>query len=190
MRVVRVDNGRVGEHERGSGVSDRLSTSNSHRGARTDRELGGAELPESVGGVDSSPLHRAVELGAVDCAEGVCAGSGLAEISGENGQGERRHDVVEEGLLLRGLDGVELAEREADEPVGVGVLNEGRGDGCCELNGLLGNCRAANVDNVGADVASSSGSVSVGDGEGGTLHQSEGSGLGGVEVGVAGLGGC
>lgn len=173
LRVVCIDNSRVSEHESGSGVSDGLATSNCHRGARADGELGGAELPEAVGGVDRRPLHGAVELGAVDGAEGVRSSSGLAQISGEHGQGQRRHDVVEESLLLRGLDSIELAKGEADETVRVGVLHEGRGDSRGELNSLLGDGCATDVDNVGADVACSSGSVSVGDGERGALHQGE-----------------
>ncbi len=41
LAVVSVDNGGVGQHESGSGVSDSLATSNGHGSSRADLELGG-----------------------------------------------------------------------------------------------------------------------------------------------------
>jgi len=126
LAVVSVDDGGVGKHEGSSGISDGLASSDVHRSPGPDLELGGRELPEAVGGVDGRPSEGAAELGGVDGAEGVGAYGGLAEIGGEDGHGEGGLGVVEEGLLLRGLDGVELRVGEANKSIGLRVLDEGR----------------------------------------------------------------
>lgn len=108
-----------------------------HRGAGADLELVGGELPETLGGVDVGPGEGAVELGRVDVAELVGADGVLAEIGCEDRHGEAGHGVVEEGLLLSGLDGVEFGVSETDESVGVGVCHEGLRDCGCHLDGLV-----------------------------------------------------
>ena len=113
-------------------------------------------MPEAISGVDSGPGEGAVELGRVDGTEGICAHGVLAKIGGEDGHGEGGFGVVEKGLLRSWLDGVEFGEGEADEPVGLGVLDEGSGDGGGELNGLAGHSCSSNVDGVCTDVASCS----------------------------------
>lgn len=141
-------------------------------------------------GVDSCPGERTVEFCRVNVAEFVGAHGVLAEISGENRHREGSHRVVEEGLLLLGLDCVEFGECETDEAVGLCVLDEGGGDCGGELDSLAGDCRAADVDGVCSDVTSGSGSVTVGDRKGRSCHHLESRGFLGVEVRVAGLGGC
>lgn len=173
LAVVGIDNSGVGQHEGGSGVSDGLATRNCHSRSRTDLELGGGELPEAVGGVDRSPGEGAVELSGVDVSELVGADGGLSKIGGEDWHGEAGLCVVEEGLLLDWFDGVELGESETDESVGLGILDEGRGDGGCELNGLTGHSCSTNVNSVSANIASCSRSITVRDGERGTLNELE-----------------
>lgn len=188
MAVVGIDDSSVGQHERGSGISDSLATSNGHGSTSTDLELVGGELPETVGSVDSGPGQGSVELGRVDVAELVGADGSLTKIGGEDGLCERGQGVVEEGLLLGGLDSVELREGEADESVGVLVLHEGSRDSGGKLDGLAGDSCASNVHCVSSHVTSSSGSVTVRDGPGCSGHQLEAGGLLRVEVRVAGLG--
>ena len=147
-------------------------------------------MPEAVGGVDSGPFHSAVEFRGVDGAEFVGTDGVVAEVGGEDGHGEGGDRVVEEGLLLRGLHGVEFGEGETDEAVGLCVLDEGGGYGSRELDGLGGDGCAADVHGVGSDISCSAGAVAVGDGERGTLDEFEGCGFLGVEVRVAGLRCC
>lgn len=136
--VVGADNLGVHQHKGGSGVSNGLSTWSSHH-LSTDRHgTSGAELPETVGGVDCSPLHGTVELGGVNVTELVSTGCSWAEIGGEDRGLEVRGCVVEEGLLLLRLHGVELGEGESDKSVGLSVLCERLGNGGGELDGLVG----------------------------------------------------
>lgn len=121
LTVVGVDDSSTGEHESGSGISDGLGTWNGHWSSGTNLERLGRELPETVGGVDGSPLHGTVELGGVNGSELVSSDCVLSEIGSEDWLGELGHGVVEEGLLLSWLDGVELGESKTDEAVGLGV---------------------------------------------------------------------
>ena len=177
LTVVCIDNCRVGDHEGGSGISDGLATSKSHCSAGADSELLGRKLPESRRGVDSSPTERAVEFRRVDISKLVGSDGGVAEVGSEDGHGEGGHGVVEESLLRGGLDGVEFGECETDQSVGLGVLDERGGDLGGELNGLAGDCCAADVDGVSSDVSNCSGSITVGDGEGRALLEFESGGL-------------
>lgn len=78
-------------------------------------------MPETVGGIDSGPREGTVEFGGVDVAEFVGADGGVAEIGREDGHRECGHGVVEEGLLLGWLNGVELGIGETDESVGLSI---------------------------------------------------------------------
>lgn len=188
LAVVALDDGGVGDDEGGAGVGDGLAGGVARlRLAGADGELGGRELPEALGGVDGDPGHGAVELGGVDVAELVRARGGLAQVGGEHGLRERGHDVVEEGLLLLGLDRVELAEGETDQTVVVAVLDEGLRHRGGHLDGLRGRGGTADVDRVGAHVAGRAGAVTVRDGPGGALDHLERRGLRRVVQGVAGL---
>lgn len=184
--VVSVDGSRVGEDEGGTGVGNGLSTSGTLLGgAAVNGKAFAGELPESLGVVDGDPGHGAGELGGVDAAELVGAGGVGTKVSSEERLGERGHDVVEEGLLLLGLDGVELGKGKTEETVVVGVLDERLGDGGGELDGLGSDSGATNVDRVGTDVSGGSGAITVADLEGSTLHQSERLRLGGIENSVS-----
>jgi len=60
----------------------------------------------------------------------------MFEVRGEDGAAQVGRDVGEEGLLLLGPDSVEFAEGEADEAVGGGIGDEGRGNGGGQPDGL------------------------------------------------------
>lgn len=189
LRVVTLDDSGVGDDQGGAGVSDGLEAGLTH-GWRTgtDCEHLRRELPEALGSVDWNPGHGAVELSSVDATELVGTDSGLAQISGEDGLGERGHDIVEEGLLLLGLDGVQLAEGKTDETVVVGILSEGLGDSSGHLNGLVGHSGTTNVDGISSNVACSSRAITVADRERSTLDHLQRCGLGRVVQRVTGGG--
>ena len=185
------DNGRVDDQERGACVCDRDPGPALHglRLGIPDRDGLRGELPEAVLRVDRNGGETALELGGVDGAELVAAGGAVFEVCGKDRLAEQGADIVEEGLLRGGADGVELAEGEADEAVGRAVGDEGGGDLGREADGLGGDGGAADVDGVGADGAKGEGAVAVGDVEGGAGGGLEGGGFGWVEGRVAGLGG-
>lgn len=124
LGVVCVDDSGVDEHKGRSGVGNRLATKGGHWCIASNGKGVGAELPETLRGVYSRPSQGAVELGGVDGAKLVLARSGMLQIGREDGLGKRGDGVVEEGLLLRGLHGVELAEGEAHEAIALGILDE------------------------------------------------------------------
>lgn len=189
LRVVALDNSGVGDDQSRAGVSNGLEAGLTHRwctGAN-GKHLGW-ELPEALGGVDWDPGHGAVELAGVNPAELVSAWRSLAKVRGEDWLRERGHDVVEEGLLLLWLDGVKLAEGQADKTVVVGVLGEGLGDGGGHLDSLVGHGGATDVDGISSNVACRSRTVTIADGEGSTLHHLQRLGLCRVVQGVTGGG--
>jgi len=151
--VVCVDDRSRGEHERSSSISDGLATGRIHSGTGTDSKFGSGELPEATGGVDSCPLHGAVKLGSIDVAKLVGAGGVGAEIGGEDRGFELGDGVVEESFLLGWGDSVEFGERESKESVGLGVCDEGLGDGSWELDGLAGDLHSTNADDVSPDIS-------------------------------------
>jgi len=154
LAVVAIDDALVREHERGARVGDGLAAGHAGaRGAAADREGLRRELPEAAGGVDGGPGERARELGRVDGAELVGAGGVVAEVGREDGLGQRREGVVEEGLLLHRLDRVELAEGEPNEARRLSVGDEARGHVRGELDGLPCHGGPADVHRVSADVA-------------------------------------
>ncbi len=91
----------------------------------------------------------------------------VPQVSREQGRAQRALDVVEEGLLLLRGDGVDAAEGQADEAVVVGVLGELGGDLGGGLDGLALELDAADVDDVGVDVARGAAAVAVLDAPGG-----------------------
>lgn len=151
----------------------------------TDHEGVGLDLPESLGGIDGCPVELAAgEGGLVDGTELVLAGGVVLQVGGEERLVEHRHDVGEEGLLLLGLDGVELAESETDETVVHGVLSEGLRDGSGLLDGLVGNGGTTDVHGISSDDACSTRAIAVGDLPGSTCHRLERGGFLGDELGM------
>jgi hypothetical protein len=124
------DDGGVDDQERGSRVGDRGPRAAGHGlGLRVaDGNLRGREFPEATLQVDGHGGQAAGELGRVDNAELVAAGRAVFEVRGEDGAAQVGRDVGEEGFLLLGPDGVEFAKGEADEAVGGGIGDEGRGN--------------------------------------------------------------
>lgn len=160
----------------GSGVVDHLAV---------NHERLGRELPESLAGIHSSVSQLALELGVIDGAEFVGAGGVVGQVGSEDGLVEVGHDVIEEGLLLLWLDGVDLAKGKTHESISVGVLDERLGNSGGHLNGLLGDSSATNVNGVKANVAGGTATIAVGDEETGTIHGLEGSAFGGIESSMA-----
>ena len=114
-------------------------------------------------------------------AELVGADGVVFEVCGKERGGEVGADVVEEGFLGARLDGVDAAEGEADEPVRLGVGDEGGGDVRRELDRLGGYGRAADGDGVGADDAGGAAAVAVGDAPGAVFEGGVGRGVVGGE---------
>jgi hypothetical protein len=160
LRVVCLGDLLVDEHKRSARVGNGVGGSEVLKDLVADGKFRRRELPESSLGFDGDPDHLALEFGSVDFAELVDAGAVGIEVGGEDGQVEAAHDVVEEGfggrLLGAIVDGVEVGEGEADEAVGVGVLDEGLGDGVGKLDGLVVDGYAADGYFVGTDNTCSS----------------------------------
>ena len=81
----------------------------------------------------------------------------------ENGQSKRAVHGVEPGLGLGRGHGVDAAEGEAEQTVGVLVGCEGAGHRCGGFNSLGGGSHTANDNFVGVDGSSGAGTVAVGD---------------------------
>lgn len=136
------------------------------------------ELPETLGGVDVSVGDLAGVLALVDEAEVVATGGMILQGDGEEGLVELGLDGVEEGGLRLRLDGVDLAECQAQQAVVVLVLRELLADLAGGLDGLAVGVDAANSHGVLVDVAAGGAAVAVGDVPAGALD------LGGVAGGL------
>lgn len=109
----------------------------------------------------------------------------VLKISREDWGVQARLGVVEEGLLLGGRDGVQAAERQAEQAIGLRLRGEGAGDGGGDLDGLAGHGQTTNGNLVGVDLSAGGGTVTVGDAPGGTAQELGGAALGGVVDGLA-----
>lgn len=85
------------------------------------------------------------------------------EINGEDGGVEAALDVVEPRLLLRGGDGVQAAERKAEQTVKVTLLGEGGGHDLGGLDSLVSNRQAADLNDISVDDAAGRAAITVGD---------------------------
>ncbi len=85
----------------------------------------------------------------------------MLQVGSKHRLSKRAQGVVEKGLLLRGRDCVDAAERQAEQAVIVGVRSELARHllGC--LDGLGTNCEAANSDDVGVNIAAGRATVAV-----------------------------
>lgn len=111
----------------------------------------------------------------------------MLEGDSEDRGGEAALDVVVEGLLLGGRDGVDGRKGQTEETVVAGVLGELAADGCSDFNGLGAGGDAADDNGVLVDVAAGRAAVSVGDFPGGARDLGAGAGVVGV-VGANALG--
>jgi hypothetical protein len=184
LGVVGLDSGVGDEEKGGAGVSDGGADAAGGGGGGADAVAAGGELPEALAAADGDVGDGAGVLGGVDEAEVVAAGCALLEVDGEELLLERGLDGVEEGVLPCRADGVDGAEREAEEAVVVGVLGELSRDlsGC--LDCLRGGSDGADDDLVGVDVAAGARAVLVADVPGCSSDLL--AGCGGVVLGVAG----
>lgn len=137
-------------------------------------------------------VSEGVEGGALVRVVGVLDG---AEVGGEElrGLGDvvLGDHVLDWGLDAGGGDGVDGTEGEAEEPV-ARVLLELSGEGFGQLDGLVFDDDAADVDDVCSNGARGRGTISVGDLPGRARGVFERAGLCGVEDGMFGAfgGGC
>lgn len=193
----------VDEGEGRAGVGDGLVAGAGDRLAG-DGGGGAVEHPEALGAVHGRVVRGlAAQGGLVDVAEGV-EGRALvrvvgvldgAEVGGEElrGLGDvvLGDHVLDRGLDAAGLDGVDGAEGEAEKPVALVLLELG-GELFGQLDGLVLDDDAADVDDVCSDGAGGGGTVSVGDLPGRARGVFERAGLFGVEDGMLGAcpGGC
>jgi hypothetical protein len=162
-RVVVVDDVVGEEEEGGAGIGDGGADGAAAGGGGADAVAAGVELPEAVGAVDGGVGDGSGVFGAVDEAKVVGAGGALPQVGGEELLLEGALDGVEEGGLLVGRDGVDAAERQAEQTVVVDVLGELSRDGGCGFNCLRGRGDRANDDLVGVDIAAGAGAVAVAD---------------------------
>lgn len=130
--IVALDSEIVEQQESSSGVGDcRVSLGVALDLAAADREAVGGKLPEALGFIDWCELDSAGELRAIDRAKLVGAYGGVFEVGSEDWLLEGGHHVVEEGWLWLSLsihgDGVDVGEPEAEESVGIGVLDKAIG---------------------------------------------------------------
>lgn len=86
----------------------------------------------------------------------------MLEISSEQRRIQRRLGIVEEGLLLCWLDGVDSAESETQEAI-QRVGSERGGNLLSGLDSLLRDCQTANSNLVGVNIAAGAAAVTVGD---------------------------
>ncbi len=119
----------VEEQERSSSVGDCGVSLRVGLGlAIPNRKAVGCELPEPLGFVDGCELHGAGELRTVDFAELVRTHGRVFEVCSEDWLLECGHHVFEESWLRLSLsvhcDGVDVGESEAEESVGIGVLDK------------------------------------------------------------------
>ena len=183
LGVVGLDSGVGDEEEGGAGVSDGGADA-AGGGGGANAVAAGGKLPEALAAADGDVGDGAGVLGGVDEAEVVAAGFALLEVDGEELLLERGLHGVEEGVLPRRADGVDGAEREAEEAVVVGVLGELGRDLSGGLNCLRGGSDGADDDLVGVDVAAGTRAVLVADVPGCSSDLL--AGCGGVVLGVAG----
>lgn len=132
----------------------------------------GVDLPVSARIVDRDLDQVTRELGGVDATKLVAANAALRFALEEHGHHwlvEVRQEVLEEGLLRDGLDGVERAECQTDQAIGEDILRQETGHVGSQTNGLAIDCGAAKVDSLESDNALGGRAVAVGDAEGAAL---------------------
>ena len=154
------------------------------RGVVSDGEEFGFELPEARVGVAIGEVEISFILIGVDVSEFVCPSGVVPEVCGKEGHFQGREDTIEERLLFFGFDGVDFGGTEAEQTVGLGVLEEGTGDLGGELDGLLFDDGAADVDFIETCDSGSVGFVTIFDLEGCTGDFFKGLGFRGIVSGV------
>lgn len=135
LGVVGLGDGGGEVDERSSGIADSINAGLGLR-AVANGVAGGGELPEALCCIDVHVGDVAGVLGLVDETKVVGTGGVILERDSEEWGSEVGLDGVKEGLLLGWLDGVECAEGQAEQTVGVGVTLELRRDRGGGLNGL------------------------------------------------------
>lgn len=191
LAVVVGNDAVVEEDEGGTGVGNSREGAATRAGAANGVSVG-SELPESLAVVDAGVSEAAGVLGVIDESKVVGTRSLVLEGNSEDGGVEAALDVVVEGLLLRGGDGVDGRKGQAEETVVACVLGELAADGCSDFNGLGGGGDATDDYGVLVDVAAGRAAVSVGDFPGGAGDLLAGAGVVGVvganTLGVGGVG--
>ena len=148
-------------------------------GAGADRIAPRRESPKALRAVHRRVGDLARILARVDEAEVVATGCTLFQVCREERGVEAGLGVVEEGLCLVGLDGVDLAEGEAKKTIAL-VLSEFRADLLGQFDGLAVHLCTADVDDIGVDVAAGGAAISITDAPSLAVADLGGRGPGGV----------
>ena len=148
-------------------------------GSGADRVPTGREGPEALRVVHGGVGDVARVLARVNVAEVVAARRALFQVCREERGVEAGLGVVEEGLCLVGLDGIDRAEGEAEKTVAL-VLSEFRADLLRQFDDLASHGCTADVDDIGVDVAAGGAAISITDAPSFAVADLGGRGLGGV----------
>ena len=179
--VVVGDDAVVDKEKSGSSVGNGAGDGTSRCGP--DAVSINVEGPETIAGVDVDIGDVAGVGRVIDSAEGVGSRPSLLEIGGEQWRRQAGLDVVKEGQLLLGLDGVFGRKSQAEKAIVAGVLLELGAHLFGELDSLVGECGLANSNGIGVDISTGAALITIGDAPGVALELLGGARLGWV-VGV------
>lgn len=122
----------------------------------------GRKSPETIRAVDIGVGQRPGILGLVNVAKVIAAGGVVLQGDGKQRLVQLVPDGIEEGRLGLGLNGVDGAEGQTQQPVVVRVLHELLADLLGRFDCLAGGSHAADGDGVLVHVAAGGAGVAVG----------------------------
>ena len=179
--VVVGDHGVVDKEESGSSVGNGAGDGTSRCAANAvSISVEGPETPAAVD-VDVGDVAGVGRV--IDSAEGVGSRPALLEIGGEQWRRQAGLNVVEEGQLLLGLDGVDGGKGQAEKAIVAGVLLELGAHLFGEFDSLVGESGLANSNGIGVDISTRAAPITIADAPSVALELIGGARLGWV-VGV------
>lgn len=161
LRVVCADDGVIKKHKSGASVEDTAEGSAAAAGSNT--VAGGREAPESLAVIGIDISDRSGILGVVNETEVVGTGSVVLKSDGEEGAGQLVVDGIEEGSLRLGRDGVDGAECQTEQAIGVHILAELSRHRLGSLNSLRSSCHGTNGHCIGIYLAAGTRAIAIGD---------------------------
>jgi hypothetical protein len=173
-----------------SNTGERLRGKDGLLAGRADRVSISSKRPETLRVVDIGVGEFTSVLGVIRKPKVIHTGLSMLEQNTENGLAQGALDIVKESLLRVGANSVDAAESQTEKAIDLGVVSERAAGLGGDLDGLLVEGDAADLDCVGVDGTTGRAAVAVADVPGST-RKLLGAGAGGVVVMALALrGGC